>query len=261
MVQFEKAIESMAINRPIAHSRNARYRDAEINMKEALISEAISYPGTTPRDNMTFTEVWSEGDYSVKFGKYGKEYYRVDKQNINDMAPTIFYKGEICEYDASFRAIFRLCENLKNNGDENSLLLLGCLFVRNAFLVDHVSTDEGYRYVIPNPAIEYLKENVNAHADIPIEVFLMYVDAIAWQEDVKYITLGKPITSDVGRKNNMLTYARFIACLLGRSSFAEMLNKFSMGVSPLPKTEIEIAYPELNTTYTITQDTTASLFD
>ena len=87
------------------------------------------------------------------------------------------------------------------------------------------------------------------YAGIPIEAFLVYVDAIAWQEDVKYTTLGKPLRSDIGRKNNMLTYARFIACLLGRSSYAEMLNKFSMGVSALPKSEIMLAYPELKTSY------------
>ena len=250
MATFEQALASVAINRSIAHSRNAVYRHAEIAMKESLINEAIAYPGATPKGNFIFTTIWEGDNYSVKFGKYGKEYYREgDKRNVNDMAPIILKENEICEYDASFRAIFRLSENLKNTGDTNSLLLLGCLFIRNAFLVDHKQTPDGFRYVIPQAALEYLKEHVNEHANIPIEAFLMYVDAIAWQEDVKYTTLGKPITSDVGRKNNMLTYARFIACLLGRSSYAEMLNKFSMGVSALPKNEIAATFSELNTSY------------
>ena len=250
MTTFEQAIRSIAINRPISHSRNSQYRNAEIEMKRSLIEEAIHYPGTTPQGNLIYTPVWENGDYSVKFGKFGKEYYREGvKRNINDMAPTIFKNDVVCEYDASFRAIFRLSEDLKNKGDEESLLILGCLFVRNAFLVDHTKTANGFRYVIPQPALDYLNEHVGTHSDIPIDAFLMYVDAIAWQEDVKYTTLGKPITSDVGRKNNMLTYARFVACLLGRSSYAEMLNKFSMGVSALPKNEIETAFPELKTTY------------
>lgn len=250
MTTFEQALEAIAINRSIAHRNNNEYRDAELAMKEHLIEEAISYPGTTPRGNYIYTKIWERDEYSVKFGKYGKEYYREgDKRNANDMAPTIFRNDEVCEYDASFRAIFRLLENLKNRGDVNSLIILGCLFVRNAFLVDHHETENGYRYVIPQAALEYLQENIGNHAGIPIEAFLMYVDAIAWQEDVKYTTLGKKITSDVGRKNNMLTYARFIACLLGRSSYAEMLNRFSMGVSNLPKNEIADTFPELNTTY------------
>lgn len=250
MTSFEQALESLAINRPIAHSGNAKYRDAELDMKRDLIDEAISYPGSTPQGNLTYTTIWEEGNYAVKFGKYGKEYYREgEKRNVNDMAPTIFKNGQVCEFDASFRAIFRLSESLKNKGDETSLIILGCLFIRNAFLVDHTKTTNGYRYVIPLPALNYLKEHVIEHAGIPIDAFLMYVDAIAWQEDVKYTTRGKGLTSDIGRKNNMLSYARFVACLLGRSSYAEMLNKFSMGVSPLPKSEIARAFPELKTTY------------
>lgn len=251
MATIEQALASIAINRPIAHSNNAKYRDVEIEMKQSMIEEAIAYPGTKPKGNFIFTKIWGNGEYAVKFGKYGKEYYlEGEKRNVNDMAPTIFRNDEICEYDASFRAIFRLSENLKKTGDEESLLILGCLFVRNAFLVDHtIKEQDHYRYVIPQPALEYLQEHVNAHASIPIEAFLMYVDAIAWQEDVKYTTRGYKITSDVGRKNNMLTYARFVACLLGRSSYAEMLNKFSMGVSALPKGEIADTFPELNTTY------------
>ena len=250
MATFEQALASVAIKRPIAHSRKAGHRVAEIAMKQSLIDEAISYPGNKEtKGNFIFTKIWEGENYSVEFGKYGKEYYREEKRNVNDMAPTIFNKGVKCEYDASFRAIFRLLEDLNNIGDTKSLLILGCLFVRNAFLVDHIHTAAGYRYVIPHDALEYLKEHVNVHAGIPIEAFLIYVDAIAWQEDVKYTTLGKPITSDVGRKNNMLTYARFVACLLGRSSYAEMLNKFSMGVSALPKNEIATTFPELETSY------------
>lgn len=250
MATFKQAINSLAINRPIAHSNNAQYRNDEINMKQSLIAEAISYPGNTTQGKFKYTTIWKNDEYAIKFGKFGKEYYREgNKRNINDMAPTIFKNNKICEYDASFRAIFRLSENLKNNNDLNSLLILGCLFIRNAFLVDHKKTNKGYRYVIPRLALDYLTKHVGNHAGIPIEVFLMYVDAIAWQEDVKYTTLGKKITDDVGRKNNMLTYARFIACLLGRSSYAEMLNKFSMGVSNLPKKEIPQTFPELKTSY------------
>ena len=55
MATFEQALAAIAINRPIAHSRNASYRDAEIRMKQALINEAVAYPATTPRGNFIFT--------------------------------------------------------------------------------------------------------------------------------------------------------------------------------------------------------------
>lgn len=250
MTDYRQAEEAIAIKRPIAHLDNAKYRKEELAIKQAMINEAIAFPGDSQEGSYIYTEVWNSGDYSVKFGKFGKEYYRSwTKQNVNDMVPTIFKDNVKCEFDASFRFIFRLSENLKKAGDRNSLVILGCLFVRNAFLVDHSKVGNVYRYTIPQKALDYLNEHVNAHLGIPIEVFLMYVDAIAWQEDVKYYTLGKNITNDTGRKNNMLTYARFIACLLERSSFAEMLNRFSMGVSALPKKEIATTFPELQTSY------------
>lgn len=247
MISFQAALNSIEINRAI--SSKGVYRKDELNIKRALIDEAIKFPGATPQSNMIFTEVWSNKLYSVKFGKYGKEYYRQNNPNKNDMSPTIFKNGTKCVYDASFRAIFRLCENLKNRNDSNSLIILGSLFIRNAFFVDHTKINNSYRYNIPKDALDYLKDSIKDYNGIPIDVFLMYVDAIAWQEDVKYNTLGKTLTSDIGRKNNMLTYARFIACLLGRSSFAELLNRFSMGVSPLPKKEIPTIFPELKTQY------------
>ena len=252
MTTFQEALASVAINSLITPIRgDGGFRTQELRKKQALIDKAIAFPGGEPQENMIFTKVWedAEGVYSVRFGKYGKEYYRAERRNVNDMVPTIFRGNEKCDYDASFRAIFRLSENLKNDNDEDSLILLGCLFIRNAFLVDHFEVGHGIVYKIPEAALNYLKEKVGNHAGIPIEAFLMYMEAIAWQEDVKYTTLGKAITSDVGRKNNMLTYARFVACLLGRSSYAEMLNKFSMGISALPKNEIATAFPELKTKY------------
>lgn len=80
-------------------------------------------------------------------------------------------------------------------------------------------------------------------------MFLHYIDAIAWQEDVKYYTLGRGVNTDIGRTNNLLTYAHFCACLLKRAHWADMLNRYSMGVSPLPKANIPEAFPELNAGY------------
>ena len=84
----------------------------------------------------------------------------------------------------------------------------------------------------PIEATSFLQETIGKHYEIPIEVFLHYIDAIAWQEDVKYYTLGRGVNTDIGRTNNLLTYAHFCACLLKRAHWAEMLNRYSMGVSP-----------------------------
>lgn len=246
----QDVIDSLAINRPISYSpRSSAHRQHQLTVKQSLINEAVSWPGKTPRGNFFFTKVWEKGSFSVQLGKYGKEYYREKKPNKNDMMPVVFENGSINEFDASFRAIFRLIEDLQVKGDSDSVIVLACLFIRNAFLVDHQLVNGHYRYIPPQAAIDYLTERVGDHHGVPIEAFLQYVDAIAWNEDVKYNTLGHSINVDVGRTNNMLTYARFCACMLGRSSYAEMLNRYSMGVSALPKNEIETTFPELKTKY------------
>lgn len=243
-------LSSLAINRSISYSPSSnKYRQQQLRVKSALIEEAISWPGDIVEGQFIFTKVWQRGIWSVELGKFGKEYYREDRPNRNDMLPCVFKNGTKTTFDASFRAIFRLAENLFNAGKNESLIALGCLFVRDAFLVDHQFDGTHYRYCPPTAIIQKLMTDIGDYKGVPIDAFLQYVDAIAWQEDVKYTTLGKPITSDVGRTNNMLTYARFCACLLGRSSYAEMLNKYSMGVSALPKSDISTVFPELNTTY------------
>lgn len=246
----QDVLDSLAINRPISYTpRSCAHRQHQLMVKQNLIQEAVSWPGTTPQGNFIFKKVWERGSFSVKLGKFGKEYYREVRRNVNDMMPAVFENDSIKEFDATFRAIFRLIENLHRDGDTDSILVLACLFVRNAFLVDHQLTDGHYRYTPPQVAIDFLTEKIGSHLDIPIEAFLQYVDAIAWNEDVKYTTLGKTISNDVGRTNNLLTYARFCACLLDRSYFADLLNRYSLGTSPLPKGEIETTFPELNTTY------------
>ena len=250
-----KALASVAISHSISPQKP--FRNQELAIKKALIDEAVKFPGTVgtaKQLNLTYTIVWNNGVYDVRFGKFGKEYYRTppkQKQNKYDMYPCVFKNGQAVQFDASFRAVFRLLEDLKNKQEYDALRILGCLFVRNAFLVDHLKQKSGnYRYVIPKDALAFLQQRIGHYVNIPIEVFLMYVDAIAWQEDVKYfMARGKKIGNDVGRKNNMLTYVHFIACLLGRGSFAELLNKYSMGVSPIAKKEIPTTFPELKTSY------------
>ena len=242
--------KTLAIGRPISYSLPTNeYRKRQLAIKQSLIDEAVSWPGDTEEGKFIFTEVWSGYGYSVKFGKYGKEYYRINRRNVNDMMPAVFKDGNRMTFDASFRAIFRLVEEQYRCHNYDTIITLACIFVREAFLVDHKPVGDKYRYAPPCDAVGYLQETIGKHKDVPIEVFLHYIDAIAWQEDVKYNTLGKSVTSDIGMTNNMLTYAHFCACLLGRASWAEMLNKYSMGVSPLRKADIASVFPELDITY------------
>ena len=243
-------LKSLAINRPISYTpQNGEYRKHQLHVKESLIKEAISWPDDKEKDKYIYTNVWENDGYSIQFGKYGKEYYRVNRQNVNDMVPRIFQEGEEQELDASFRAVFKLIEKQFDCNNNDVIVTLACLFIRNAFLIDHKEAGDKFRYAPPIEATSFLQETIGKHYEIPIEVFLHYIDAIAWQEDVKYYTLGRGVNTDIGRTNNLLTYAHFCACLLKRAHWADMLNRYSMGVSPLPKANITEAFPELNAGY------------
>lgn len=165
------------------------------------------------------------------------------------MVPRIFQDGKEQELDASFRAVFKPIEKQFDCNNNDIIVTLACLFIRNAFLIDHKEAGDKFRYAPPIEATSFLQETIGKHYEIPIEVFLHYIDAIAWQEDVKYYTLGRGVNTDIGRTNNLLTYAHFCACLLKRAHWADMLNRYSMGVSPLPKANIPEAFPELNAGY------------
>lgn len=243
-------LRALAINHPLSYQpHTSQHRQRQLQIKQSLVDEAISWPGEKEEGKYIFTKVWENDGYSIQFGKYGKEYYREHRRNVNDMVPRIFKDGSEIVFDASFRAVFRLVEEQYHRNNDDVILTLACLFVRDAFLVDHKQTGDKFRYTPPAEAISFLQSAIGLHYGIPVEVFLHYIDAIAWQEDVKYYTLGYNQKEDIGRTNNLLTYARFCACLLKRASWAEMLNRYSMGVSPLPKGDIHTVFPELNTKY------------
>lgn len=246
----QRVLDALAINRTISYSKSGEYRARQLQIKKQLIDEAIDWPGNPIEGKYIYTKVWECGSFSVQFGKYGKEYYRTERRNINDMFPAVFENDKKREFDASFEVIFKLIEHLHFSGNNDSIIVLGCLFIRNAFLVDHeVIKDATIIYNPPQKAVDYLENSIGEYLGVPINAFLHYVDAIAWQEDVKYTTLGSKLSQDIGRTNNMLTYANFCACLLGRSSFAKMLQNYKYGVSPLKKSIIPSIFPELKTTY------------
>lgn len=249
-MEKDTLLKSLAINHPVSHlPHKSQYRQRQLQIKQSLVNEAISWPGEKEEGKYIFTKVWENDGYSIQFGKYGKEYYRERKRNVNDMVPRIFKDGSEIFFDASFRAVFKLVEEQHRRNNDDVILTLACLFVRDAFLVDHKQIGDKFRYIPPAEAVSFLQETIGLHYEVPVEVFLHYIDAIAWQEDVKYYTLGYNQKEDIGRTNNLLTYARFCACLLKRASWAEMLNRYSMGVSPLPKSDIHTVFPELNTKY------------
>lgn len=103
-------------------------------------------------------------------------------------------------------------------------------------------------YNPPMDAIKEIESIMDNYNGISIEAFIHYLDAIGYNEEVKYYGLGYNFKGGIGRKNNMLTYANIIAVLMGKASFYKLCGSFSrppIGVSPITIQNAMEAFPEL----------------
>lgn len=174
------------------------------------VLEAISWDGGIEGEQKYYT-IFSEGEYSIRLGKPGKEasptYVMCRYQdghrgnNPNDMRPSIFKNEERQnERVASFTNIFDELQRL-GRADEGALELIACLLFRSAYMVDHREVSPGiWRYEIPNEVLSAITDDLPTADGMPMKVFLHFLDALAWNEDVKYHTLGFPIRLGYGRK-------------------------------------------------------------
>jgi len=223
------------------------------------VLEAISWPGGTV-DNLEYHTIFSEGKYSIRLGKPGKEassaYSMCRYQdghrgnNPNDMKPSIF-KNESRQNEqiASFTAIFDELQTL-GRADEDALKLIACLLFRSAYMVDHKEISPHiWRYEIPKEVLKIITDKLPTADGIPMKVFLHFLDALAWNEDVKYHTLGFPIRLGYGRKNNLLTCVNLIGVLLNKVSISKFAGSFSrppVGISAISNREALEIFPLLN---------------
>lgn len=189
----------------------------------ARIKEAKAW-ATGTFENRNYYTLWENADYRISLGKPGKEAGSEYKGTTNpsDMRPTIFYKGVEIQKPATFKDIVRDLEEV-GKAHQYALELLGCLLFRSAFLLDHMKVDssdvEIYRYYPNVKVVNKISELVPIIYDVPTEVFLHYLDAIALNEDVKYDFLGYDLSKkNVGGRNNMLTYVNLVAVISGKKA-------------------------------------------
>jgi hypothetical protein len=225
----------------------------------ASVTEAVAWPSGT-QDELVFQTVWQGEPYSVRLGKPGKEAaadyancrYRDGHRgnNPNDMRPSIFRGGELVEkHIASFVQIFDEIQKLSESGDDDALELIGALLFRSAFMIDHVEIEPGkWRYQPPVEVIAELKRILPLAEGLPIEVFLHFLDALAWNEDAKYHTLGYDIRTGTGRRNNLLTCVNLIGVLLNEvriSKFSGNFGRPPVGISAISNVEAYRIFPAL----------------
>ena len=161
-------------------------------IRQARIAEALKFPTATlaeyEREKLKFTSVFKSGRYAIRFGKPGKEaFWPPEKVNQSDMYPALFKDGKLTDFRATFKAIFDEFENIVDKNPKAAELLARMLF-RGAIMADHVEVKPGkWRFLPDEEIISRLEKNIGPLiSGLPLRVFLEYIDAIAWNEDVKY---------------------------------------------------------------------------
>lgn len=224
----------------------------------ASVVEAIGWPTGSDVDHKLPTVIFTAGEYEVRLSKPGKEAapgYEYAKhkdgtkgRNPNDMRPEITVRGALIEKNASFRDIFEELQKIHLQSVDG-IRLLAILLARSAYMADHVEVRPGIlRYHPPVELIHELKGLIPSAYEVPIEVFLHYLDALALNEDVKYHTLGYDIGSGIGRRNNLLTCVNIIGVMLGDVSIAKFAGDFARppsGVSAISLVKAREVFPEL----------------
>ncbi len=200
------------------------------------IAEAIGWPIGDSQDSKLWQEVWQSGDFSVRLGKPGKEAAPdYAKPNPNDMLPAIFQDNKKINRNASFSDIFHELLLIYTDGDRVTLELLGCIFFRDAFLLDHQSiAEKKWRYFPPEDVLKAIEDRRGSIYGVPPEAFIQYVDALALNEDVKYLPRMEK-KQNIGGRNTLLSCVHMIIALLGGyEKFLDFISPLIMrNVSPV----------------------------
>lgn len=263
------ALDNFAINQNVD---DKNFKDYVYNKRIQLINIALGWEGITPKNNFIVHNVWQyplDPSYKVGFGKYGKEYYDIEdsnykgkpddeipngaRKNCNDMMPAVFKDGIIVDsFRARFDDIFALLEICGKRGMTDVVKAFSLLFFRNALLFDHYIDNGNYCYRPPQELVQYICENIPEYEGVPMEVYIHALDAIGFNEDVKYYTRGLlQNKKGVGRENNMKTYSNAAACVLGNNNWAGFIYQLmrGYGVAPITNKMFSTCFPEINVGY------------
>ncbi len=238
------------------------FRQSVFAKREQLINVATCWSGNTNQGSYIFHNIWKSQTspiYIVSMGKYGKEYYQAGAtghgvKNCQDMRPTIICENSVVtSVKGGFDDIFKLMEHCKEVGKAEVLKAFAVLFFRNALLLDHDIVSNKYSYNPPLELITFICNEIPQWEGVPMEVYIHFLDAIGYNEDVKYKTQGRLSASNgIGRENNMKTYVYIICCILGLENWSDFIYKLmrNYGVAAITNSMIAKNFPELNISFT-----------
>jgi hypothetical protein len=143
--------------------------------------------------------------------------------------------------------------------------LLGTLFYRMAFMLDHdlteptelicnrvpsddrnrtrrITVKKFWRYKPPPRTLEWITKSNLKWASMSLEAFLHYNSILAWNEDVKYSEKDESWTPSkrTGRINTILTHVRVVGFIIDEVKFSDIVSGLAQqrGVSPATADEI-----------------------
>lgn len=220
------------------------------------IAEARAWPPGPDQEHKTYQPVSPEHrGLTVALGKPGKEAaWEGDKKNPYDMLPSVLGADDPEAYLGSFVDIFGEFFELGlgqryGRPPEETLELVAAMLFRSAYMLDHHQISPGkWRWRPPETTMEVVESEVEVLGGLPVRTYLHMVEALAWNEDVKYehrFRLKGKRQGAVGRQNNLLTCVNVIGVVVGRVPAAHVLGGMSRGVCPIGRTDAEQVFPVL----------------
>ena len=193
-------------------------------------AEAVGWEMGRSKVKQKHQSVYVEGAYSIGVLKPGKEAPKTYKRcrtkdgrktnNPNDMLPVVKKDGQVIKLKKPLKDVLIQLEKVFET-EPNCAAVLASLLYRQAYMLDHVEEVPGRIRMPFKPAFVHIEREVPVMEGVPIRVYLRYIEMIGLNEDVKYQTLGHAIQeSGVGRRNNLLTYAHFMATIQRKMSAA-----------------------------------------
>lgn len=182
------------------------------------------------------TDYWKsrDGHWCVAFFKKGMLYK--SKNKPDDMKPMLIHDDIPIDFYSSFHHVYNLFDEIYKQEKPNTLHLLGCLLIYNAYLLHHKIIDNRPQYSPPAAAVRRLAGEYPYYNDaqgnrLKILAYLHYIDALAQNEDVVYRSHTRP---GAGRENCLLSLVNYIRGLLTGKQFVNNRLRADTEGSPIP---------------------------
>ena len=244
-------------------------RNSSISIREAMLKKYVDHPRGFSKDNckrvpsvdpktkgQIHSEIYRFGGFEFGIMAPGKEAmkdwttksYEPDKNerkqrsNHNDALPVVTKHGKrVWEKELTFKEIFQMLEKCGEK-DEDGLLILAAILYRMAFCLDHVN-ESNPKLQIPSYSHSVLMAKIGAInnkdiGNIPIDVFVHWIDILATNEDAKVHALGWEKFDRKGRPNTILTCVNVISVIQGDAGFIQFADKMARnrGMAPITDT-------------------------